>query len=207
MKFRSPSSTRCVFRLLLGMALFVGAGAASADHGSRDRYRQEPDVHSGRDWGGRYPSRPQSDDQDSHWEPQRAADAYRHGRDGYDEDRYHQGRRYEDDRYPNGRHPHDHDPRDDAYRDGRYHDEGHRDDRHRDDGYDERASSRHLRQLEEWRRQFDALPPQQQQRLRDTRDRFYQLPPEQRLRLREKWRELPREERRRWREPKHRHRD
>lgn len=182
MKRRFLRSTRFAFRLLLGMALILGAGAAWADHRSRDRHYHEPDTHPGRARDDSYHDQRQRDYEDPHRSRHRADDAYR-----YEDDRHYEAR-YHDERY-----------RDD-HRDGdRY------DDHRHGERYDpERASPRHLRQLEERRRQFDALPLQQQQRLRDTRDRFYRLPPEQRLRLREKWRELPREERRRWRHPEDR---
>lgn len=187
MKSRFLRSTRFVFRLLLGMALVLGAGAAWADHRSRDRHYHEPETHHERARDDSYHDPRQGDYDDPHRGHHRAGESYPHEDDRHYEERYHQDR-YGNDRYGKER-----------YREG--HRDGDRYDDHRDgERYDhERASPRHLRQLEERRRQFDALPQQQQQRLRDTRDRFYQLPPEQRLRLREKWRELPREERRRWR--------
>jgi len=70
--------------------------------------------------------------------------------------------------------------------------------RKRDDW--ERLSPKQRERLEERRHRFRELPPQQQQRLLDARERFQRLPPQERARLLEKWRELPPEERRRWRE-------
>lgn len=52
----------------------------------------------------------------------------------------------------------------------------------------------------EERRRFEALPPNQQQRLIQTRERFLNLPPETRDRLRQRWQDMSPEERRRWRE-------
>lgn len=52
----------------------------------------------------------------------------------------------------------------------------------------------------ELRRRFEALPPDQRQRLIETRERFLHLPPEDRERLRQRWRDMSPEDRRRWRE-------
>ncbi len=52
----------------------------------------------------------------------------------------------------------------------------------------------------EQRRRFEALPPDQRQRLLETRERFLHLPPEDRERLRQRWRDMSPEDRRRWRE-------
>lgn len=54
--------------------------------------------------------------------------------------------------------------------------------------------------IEDRRRRFEALPPNQQQKLIRARERFLHLPPEDRERLRQRWQQMSPEDRRRWRE-------
>ena len=99
----------------------------------------------------------------------------------------------------------------------RDHDRNHDDDRsgergrshqgRRGDASDQRWDNAEQHQrIEDRRRRFEALPPNQQQRLIQARERFLQLPPEDRERLRQRWQQMSPEERRRWRESES-HRD
>lgn len=54
--------------------------------------------------------------------------------------------------------------------------------------------------IEDRRRRFEAMSPNQQRRLIQTRERFLNLPPETRERLRQRWQDMSPDERRRWRE-------
>lgn len=71
----------------------------------------------------------------------------------------------------------------------------------RGDSSDQRWDNAEQRnRIEDRRRRFEALPPNQQQKLIRARERFLHLPPEDRERLRQRWQQMSPEDRRRWRE-------
>ena len=71
----------------------------------------------------------------------------------------------------------------------------------RGDSSDQRWDNAEQRnRIEDRRRRFEALPPNQQQKLIRARERFLHLPPEDRERLRQRWQQMSPEYRRRWRE-------
>lgn len=77
----------------------------------------------------------------------------------------------------------------------------------RGDSSDQRWDNAEQRNhIEDRRRRFEALPPNQQQKLIRARERFLHLPPEDRERLRQRWQQMSPEDRRRWRESES-HRD